>query len=200
VNESFATSHRDAASITGVASLLPSYAGLRLEQEVETLSKIMMSPKRPFVAIVGGVKIESKKPVISRFLQVCDHVLVGGKIGLGWKEPVPDNLLLPSDYTQNQTDIGEQTITAFKKVLSGAGSVIWSGPLGHCEAGFDKGTKEVALAIIDSGAYAVIGGGDTVATLNELGYLDKFDFVSTGGGAMLQFLVEGTLPGIEALN
>jgi 3-phosphoglycerate kinase len=200
VNESFATCHRKAASITGVAAILPAYAGLRLEQEVATLSKIMVEPERPFVAIVGGVKIESKKPVISKFLEVCDHVLVGGKIGMEWTDLVPENLFLPIDYAEDSKDIGDNTIAKFKEVLSSAKSVIWSGPLGYCEGGFDKGTKEVAQAVIDSGAHSIIGGGDTVATMNTLGCLAKFDFASTGGGAMLQFLVEGTLPGIEALN
>lgn len=200
VNESFATCHRSAASITGIAGVLPSYAGLRLAQEVEVLSKAMQEPKRPFVAIVGGVKIDSKRPVISKFLEVCDQVLVGGKIGMEWKESMPGNLSLPQDYAEEAKDIGPNTIQSYKETLKNVRSVIWSGPLGYCEGGFSSGTKEVAQAIIDSGAYSIIGGGDTVATLNSLGYMNKFNFVSTGGGAMLQFLAEGTLPGIEALN
>lgn len=200
VNESFATCHRDAASIVSITNFLPSYVGLRLNQEIDVLSKAMLEPQRPFVAIVGGAKIESKKPVISKFLQVCDYVLVGGKIGLEWEDSIPENLILPLDYAGDTKDIGQNTILRFKEVLASAGSVIWSGPLGYCEGGFDSGTKEIAESISNAHAHSIVGGGDTVAILSNLGYLDQFDFVSTGGSAMLQFLIEGTLPGIEALK
>ena len=94
VNEIFSTSHREHASIVGVPKLLPSYAGLRLEKEVENLSKIMKNPKRPLVAVIGGAKLESKLPLVQKFIQTADAVLLGGKLFLDWRDEVPTNLRL----------------------------------------------------------------------------------------------------------
>lgn len=201
VNESFATSHRDAASIVGLPKLLPAYAGFRLETEVITLKSALNAPKRPSVAIVGGAKIDSKKPVIEKFLASFDSVLVGGKIAMDWKDPVPENLYLATDYLEeNKKDIGPETIQKFTEILPSANTIVWAGPLGLFEEGYINGTKEIALAATNHGAFTVAGGGDTIAALEQTGLLEKFSFISTGGSAMLEFLVEGTLPGLEALE
>ncbi len=200
VNECFATSHREHASIVGVPKLLPAYAGLCLEKEVTTLSKALESPQRPLVAIVGGAKAESKVPVITRFLEVCDHVLVGGKISRDIQMTPSEKLHLAADFTSDGLDIGPQAIEEFASFIKEASSVIWSGPLGVYEKGFTAGTQAVAEAVIESKAFSVIGGGDTIAVMRRIGLLDAFNFVSTGGGAMLEFLVNGTLPGLEVLN
>ncbi len=205
VNESFATSHRKHASIVGITKYLPSYAGFRLKKEIDTLSKILDTPARPLTVIIGGAKLESKMPVVSKFLEVADFVLLGGKLGLDWTSEIPENLMLPTDYADDQKDIGPNTVLRFNDVISRAKTILWAGPVGAYEtAQFMEGTQGIAqaitLATTHNEALSVIGGGDTITACNQLGLLQKFSFVSTGGGAMLQFLADGTLPGIEALS
>jgi phosphoglycerate kinase len=201
INECFSTSHRKHASFVGIPQFIPAFAGFRLIREVEVLSRAIKNPKRPLVAIIGGAKIESKLPVINKFLEVADAVLVGGKIGMEWEGHVPNNLYLPKDYANENKDIGSQTIKGFEDMLQTAGTVVWAGPMGlYEEIPYDNGTKLAAEAVIRSGAYSIAGGGDTISALNKIGLGDKFDFISTGGGAMLEFLAKGTLPGIEVLN
>ena len=201
VNESFSTSHEVHASIVSLPKLLPSYAGLRLLKEVENLKKVLVNPARPLVALIGGVKLDAKKPAAQKFIQTADMVLVGGKIGNNWNAPIPANMKIPKDYAEMGKDIGPKTIETYKQIIATAKTVIWSGPLGaYEEEKFALGTNEIAQAIIDSGAFSVIGGGDTVAALEKGGFITKFGFVSTGGSAMLAFLVNGNLPGLEALG
>ena len=100
----------------------------------------------------------------------------------------------------NIFDLGPDTMREAEGLVKKARFILWNGPLGYVEKGFGVSTKQVARAIIKSGAETVVGGGDTVAFLRKERILNKFSFVSTGGGAMLEFLAKGTLPGIEALR
>lgn len=202
VNESFATSHRNHASIVGIPKLLPSYAGFRLQREISVLEKLKVEPLRPLVVIVGGVKIEDKKPMVLAFLDVADFVLVGGKIGENWGDKVPSNVHLPLDYAKDHKDIGPKTIQQYKNVIAEAKTILWAGPMGLFEEKeFSFGTKGIIEAIVDNeDAWCVVGGGDTSSAINKLNSIQNFNFVSTGGGAMLKFLAEGKLPGIEVLN
>ncbi len=200
VNECFAVSHRRHASVVGVPGFLPSYAGLRLMEEVETLKDVLIHPKRPFVVVIGGAKLETKMPVVERLLELADFVLLGGRVGLEWDGKRPPSLRLPSDYVDGDKDIGPETASAYSKILLKAGCVVWSGPMGIYEdAKYARGTTSAAEAIVESKAYSIIGGGDTIAAARGAGLLEKFGFVSVGGGAMLEFLAKGTLPGLEAL-
>lgn len=97
-------------------------------------------------------------------------------------------------------DVGLGSIEALRPHIASAKTILWNGPLGNYEAGFDAATKKCAEYIAESNAFAVVGGGDTVAAIESLGLMDSFGFISTGGGAMLEFLEKGTLPGIEALT
>jgi phosphoglycerate kinase len=204
VNEVFSTSHRKDASIVGIPKYIPSYAGLRLEQEVSTLKKLLTAPKRPFVVIIGGAKIKDKKPMATKFLDVADQILTGGKIGLQWLGNIPTKVVIPTDYAENQKDIGKETIHIYTDIIRNAKTILWAGPMGmYEEPEFMTGSVKIAESIVEAtqnGAYSVTGGGDTVTILTALGLRDKVSFVSTGGGAMLDFLVNGTLPGIEALG
>ncbi len=201
VNESFATSHRSHTSIVSIPKLIPGYAGINFQKEVENINKVLQNPERPLTAIVGGAKIDSKKPVIKKFLKVCDHVLVGGKIGFDWDEDVPTNLHLPKDYEEDKKDIGMQTVIYFSEIIKRSKTVIWAGPMGLFEQQmFAKGTQLIAEAVIASGAYSIIGGGDTASAIEDFGLTDKFSFVSTGGGALLELIINGTLPGVEAVS
>jgi len=96
-------------------------------------------------------------------------------------------------------DAGSRTISSLSDAMAGSAFVLWNGPLGDYEKGYVEGTENLARAIVESGARSVVGGGDTIAVLANMNILDKFSFVSTGGGAMLEFLAKGTLPGIDAL-
>jgi len=201
VNESFATCHRKSASIIGVTKLLPSYAGFQLVKEVESLKKILTSPARPLLAIIGGAKIESKKPVIEKFAQIADGVLVGGRLALEEFMTI-DKVHCPVDYVDNK-DIGPKTLVGWEQMILNARTIVWAGPVGLFEDDrYSMGTRkvgEMVAAAVELGCFALAGGGDTVTALNKFGLFGKFSFVSTGGSAMLDFLVSGTLPGIEVL-
>ena len=166
-----------------------------------TLKKAVENPKKPLVAIIGGAKVESKLPVINKFLRISDAVLIGGKLGMEWKQSIPDNMFMPKDYLEDNKDIGPETVKGFAAIIQTAKTIIWAGPMGaYEEEKYAGGTRSIAEAIVSSPAFKIAGGGDTLAALNKFGYLERFDFVSTGGGAMLEFIAKGTLPGLEALD
>ena len=224
VEDSFDTCHRMHASIVGVPRLLPSYAGLLLEREIMELSKAL-TPKRPALAVIGGIKFSTKEPVLEKLLETYDHVFVGGALANDFisasgknvgKSVVsgvsPDRLkkllddpklVLPIDsIIKNEMilDHGEGTSALLADLAKKAKTILWNGPLGNYEEGFTGATRAFAQAVVDSNAYSIVGGGDTVAAIEKIGLLPHFSFVSTGGGAMLDFLAHGTLPGIEALG
>lgn len=209
VNECFATSHRNHASIIGVPKLLPAYAGLRLEEEVKRLSKVQEKPRRPLIFIIGGAKTETKVPLVRAISEYADKILLGGKLMFEKSlEDIP-NVVFPVDAV-DVYDIGPKTIEMFKDVLGGAGTVVWGGPLGKFEdAKYARGTRRIAeflvgVSVRRGGACpastSIVGGGDTLAVLKKFGLRDKMGFVSTGGGAMLSVLAGEVLPGIEALG
>ena len=201
VNDAFAVSHRSHASVAALPKLLPAYAGLNLEKEVTELSKVLENPKRPLVAILGGAKIETKMPAIANLAKVADKVLVGGKLmfEIG-KDNLTGNIIVAGDNLDGK-DIGPTSIKQFSDEIARAAGVVWNGPMGIFEEEkYQTGTKAVAQAVVGSSAYSVIGGGDTISALNKFGLLDKIDYVSTGGGAMLEFLAGTKLPGLEALG
>lgn len=208
VNEAFANSHRAHASMEALARLRPSFAGLRLEKEINALDRVLTRFRRPLIAVLGGVKLETKLPVIRRFLKIADKILLGGELAnefLSGRARIRSRkILLPADglgvYGAFK-DIGPETIERFVSVLGKARTVVWNGPLGIAEnPKFTRGTKAVARALARSKAFTVVGGGDTIAALRKYGLLDGFSHVSIGGGAMLEFLAGKKLPGIEALK
>lgn len=199
VNDAFGASHRNHASIVGVPKFLPAYAGFLLEEEVKTLQKILENPNRPLVGVFGGVKIETKLPTIKKFLEIADYVLVGGKIAKEIKFSHPKLFL--GEFTGDGFDINEQTIEKFREIIKKAETIVWNGPLGFFEKKeYEKGTKEISLAIADSSAFKVAGGGETLFAISKYNIGNKIDFLSTGGGAMLEFLAGEKLPGIEILH
>lgn len=209
VNDAFASSHRLHASIVGIPKLIPGYAGLRLQKEVQELSKVLDEPKRPLTIIVGGAKIETKLPLISKMHKIADFVLVGGEIAEHVKELArvehekienKKSELLVADLTSDNEDINEESIQKFKEVIEKSETIVWNGPMGEFEKCFDLGTRDLANAIINSNAYTILGGGDTVSFVNKEEILSRFSFVSTGGGAMLEFLSGEKLPGLEVLQ
>lgn len=201
VNEAFSVSHRHHASIVGVAKLLPSYAGIQFMKEIENLREAFDPPK-PFLFILGGAKVETKVPLIEKFLNTADYVFIGGTLAVPVsKMPIAKNprTIFPiGDIAA--LDVNLETIALLKEKVENSAFILWNGPLGKYEKEYKWGTLELAKVLADSGKKTFVGGGDTLAAIKELGLYDKFSFVSTGGGAMLDFLATGTLPGIEALN
>ena len=204
VNDAFSVSHRDQASVTGVTKFLPSYAGLRLQKEIEEMKKIKQNSLFPSVAIVGGAKIATKLPMIKFFESRYDYILVGGKIAneiLDQKLEFSQKVILPVDFAQSHLDIGNKTIAKFEKIILKAKMIIWNGPLGKFEEKkYAVGSEAILKAIIKSGAYSVIGGGETIEILQRNKSMDKVSFISTGGGAMLAYLSGEKMPGIEVLE
>ena len=201
VNECFATSHREHASISQVPKFLDAYSGFRLERESENINKVISNYETPLVAVFGGIKLETKLPVISKFLKISDFVLLGGRLGINYETDNNYKILVPIDYLGDKEDIGPKTVKMFSNVIDTAKTVIWNGPMGKIEDdAYLSGTKEIAEAIINSKAFSLVGGGDTIEALNKLKITDKMSFVSMGGGAMLEYISGNKLPGLLALN
>jgi phosphoglycerate kinase len=209
VNDAFATAHRAHASTEGVAHFLPSFAGLRVLEEVNVLSEILENPKRPLCVIIGGAKIETKLPLVKKMHAFADFVLVGGTISgdeemmlkVANEATVYKSILLLGDSIENKKDITLKSVENFIQVAKEAKTIVWNGPLGQIEEEeYQKGTQVLAEALIGIDAFKVVGGGDTVGFLKEHNLLSGFSFISTGGGAMLEFLSGEKLPGLVALE
>lgn len=203
INDAFSVSHRNHASVSKIPKFLKSFAGPNLISEIKNLSKILKKPKRPLVAIIGGAKIEDKVPLAEKFCQIADFILVGNLVGFELKKRRIANfkkIIFPVDK-KISFDLNNETIKLFKEKIKIAKTIFWAGPLGKIEQKkYQKGTMEIAKAILKSKAFSVVGGGDTIEFLNKFTFVKKFDFVSMGGGAMLKFLAGEKLPGIEALK
>lgn len=208
INDAFSVSHRAHASVVAITEFLPSYAGLVLEQEIEALNRVLYKPIKPAVAIIGGAKISTKLPVIQVLESVFDYILVGGKIANEYIDEYGNSqspkIILPIDFIDTERyDIGSKTQQLFADHIAQAATIIWNGPLGWFEQKpYDEGTKYIAQAIAhNESSYSVIGGGETVDEIYNLHQESKIDFISTGGGAMLEYIAQkGQLPGIQALE
>ena len=224
VDDAFGSAHRAHASTEGVARLLPAYAGLLLEQELEMLGRLLGDVDRPFVLVAGGAKVEDKLAVLVNLGRRADRVLVGGKMAEQLRDdnPLPYEAELPTDVVAAAAfdaeaeaevapydelpdgwlglDIGPDTCERFAERIRAAKTVFWNGPMGVFEwPRFADGTKAVAQAVADAAAYTVVGGGDSVRAIHELGLADRVSWVSTGGGASLELLAGKELPGVVAI-
>jgi phosphoglycerate kinase len=224
VLDAFGSAHRAHASTEGVAHLLPAYAGLLLEHELEMLGRLLGDVERPFVLVAGGAKVDDKLGVLVHLGERADAVLIGGKMAeeLRDSNPLPYDAELPTDIVAAAAfdadaesriapydgvpegwlglDIGPATRAAFGERIRGARTVFWNGPMGVFEwPRFAEGTKAVAEAVAVADAYTVVGGGDSVRAIQELGLADWVSWVSTGGGASLELLEGKELPGVAAI-
>jgi phosphoglycerate kinase len=203
--------------------LLPAYAGLLLERELQELGRLLESPEHPFVAIVGGAKVEDKIGVLRSLAERADVVLVGGKMAEEIRMyPIDVEVELPQDVVAAVAfepdaeskvvkadevpegwlglDIGPATREAFAQRIATAKTVFWNGPMGVFEwPRFAEGTLAVAHAVADADAHTVVGGGDSVRAIEEAGLADRIGWVSTGGGASLELLEGKELPGVAAI-
>ena len=204
-NDAFGVCHRAHASVAGVPEYLPAGAGFLLEKEIKVLDNLIKKPERPLIAIIGGVKVETKSRLIDKISQTADFVLVGGLIQKEIKEKnitfkYPEKIVAPVGSGDSR-DINEETVELFREKILKAKTVFWNGPLGKFEEEkFSKGTLAVARASIASGAVSVVGGGETIDFINQANMTDKFNHVSTGGGAMLAYMSGDELPGLQALR
>jgi phosphoglycerate kinase len=205
VNEAFAVSHRAHASIVGVPKYLPSCEGFLFEKEIRVLGDLVKNPKKPLVVIIGGKKVETKARLIEKFTEAADWVLVSGLIKKeinekGLKFNNQEKIISPMGDLA-ALDINPESIKIFEEKIKIAKTIFWNGPFGKIEEKkYAVGTRAIADAIIKSGAFSVAGGGETLEFVNKLGLADKFDHISSGGGAMLDFLVDGKLAGLAALG
>jgi phosphoglycerate kinase len=245
VDDAFGAAHRKHASIVGPPAVLPAAAGRLLAREVEVLGGLLAEPKRPFVAILGGVKVSDKLGVLNALLDRCDTILVGGAMAftllVGQGASVGNSLVetdqvercrelmesgrivIPSDVVAAPTmaadvatqhvsamripdgwqglDIGPETAGHYADVIAGAATVLWNGPMGVFEMEpFAAGTRTVAEAVAHCRGFTVVGGGDSAAAVRQMGLADDIDHVSTGGGASLELIEYGDLPGLQALR
>lgn len=202
VNECFATAHRQHASIVGLPNTLPSYLGYSFAHEIEVFAGLK-NPRQPLVVVLGGAKLETKKPMIEKFQPIADKILVGGKIALD---------LLDHPHTQypnvhiaeskeSGKDITEATARSFAESILQAGTVVWNGTMGVFEEPQHmQGTRIVAQAVNSTAAYTIVGGGDTESALTQLDQEANIDHISSGGGAMLTYISTGKLAALEALK
>ena len=224
VNDAFGSAHRAHSSTEAVAHFLPAYAGLLLERELEMLGRLLGEVERPFVLVTGGAKVEDKLGVLEHLGGRADTVLVGGKMAEELREenPLSFEVVLPTDVVAAASfaedaearevpydslpegwlglDIGPASREHFAKHIRGAATVLWNGPMGVFEwERFAGGTKAVAQAVAEADAFTVVGGGDSVRAVNELGLEKRISWVSTGGGAALELLEGKELPGVAAI-
>ena len=229
VNDAFGTAHRAHCSTVGVAQLVDTaVVGYLMQKEIDFLGNAVENPVRPFVAILGGAKVADKLNVISNLLEKCDTLIIGGGMAFtflkakGYEigaslvddekieyckemmekaEKLGKSLLLPVDAERMGLDIGPKTAETYAEAVKTAKTVVWNGPMGVFENPvLAKGTIAVAKALAETDATTIIGGGDSAAAVNQLGYGDKMSHISTGGGASLEFLEGKELPGVAAAN
>ncbi len=224
VNDAFGSAHRAHASTEAVAHLLPAYAGLLLLAELEHLGRLLGEVGRPFVLVAGGAKVEDKLGVLQNLGGRADTVIVGGKMAeelreenpLGFRVELPIDVVAASAFDADAEtrvtpfdelpagwlglDVGPATRARFGDLIRRAGTVFWNGPMGVFEwSAFAEGTKAVAEAVAEVDGYTVVGGGDSVRAISELGLDDAVSWVSTGGGASLELLEGKELPGVAAI-
>ena len=252
VNDAFGTAHRAHASTVGIAQLLPAYAGLLMERELEMLSRLMENPERPFAAVLGGAKVSDKIKVIDHLLTRIDVLVLGGgmantfllaqgrSVGKSLAEPdraedarrilasaekkgvrvvLPVDVIVAKEITRGTeyktlpaekipaswhiVDVGKKSIDLMAEALEPARTVFWNGPLGVFEIPvFGAGTRAMARLLAekaDAGATVVVGGGDSVAAVQQQDLASRMTHISTGGGASLEFLEGRELPGVAVL-
>ncbi len=229
VNDAFAVDHRANASLVAVTRYLPSYAGFQLEKEMRSLGGVIRGAKKPFLVVVGGAKAHDKLEVLRNLRRSADAFLLGGApantmlvlrgipVGDSLADDEPEDIrllapfaksnkvIVPVDWCEQNKrilDIGPKTAAEYAGILARARTILWAGPMGLIEdPKFAQGNLAVARAIArNRKAFSVTGGGETVMFLKKYKLDKKFSFISTGGGAMLEFLAGEKLPGIEALK
>ena len=199
IYEAFAA-YNSAASLQIIPEILPTYTGIQFDREVETITNILKNAARPSLLVLSGVK-EDKKHHVDNLLLAFDKVLVGGRLAASFHDNINPRII-PATLTEDTFDIDSVSIDRFTSELSAARTIVLNGPLGRFEDDLHtQGTKSIFEVIKNSPAFSLLGGGDTLDAIPSLGFFySDFDFVSTGGGAMLEFLATGTHPLLTILK
>lgn len=248
VNDAFGALHRKHASVYSINKFFKgkAYAGLLVQKEIEALDNILHSPKKPFVAIVGGAKVKDKIKILERLIVGVDSLLIGGAMAYPFLKAKGFNvgkslcseedvklaesilrsdrsqkIKLPCDHIASDSpkgkkvniseesipenlmglDIGEKTLSLYEEILKDAKTILWNGPMGLFEEeNFSHGTTNLAKIISKTQAFSLVGGGDSVSAVNKANLKEAFSHVSTGGGASLEYIEKGELPGVQALK
>ena len=248
VNDAFGAAHRKHASVHLINKFFSNqnYAGFLIKKEIEALDKVLNSPAKPFVAVIGGAKVSDKIKTIEKLIVSVNNLIIGGAMAYPFlkakgfkvgdslcsdddvklaqsilKADKGNKILLPSDHVIaenfqsdsefcNETDIkdgfmgldiGEETINKFAEVLNSSKTILWNGPMGLFEnPKYENGTMKLAEIISKTTSFSLVGGGDSVSAVKKSGHSDKFSHISTGGGASLEYIEKGELPGIQALK
>lgn len=205
VNEAFAVSHRKHASLDALPRLFKNnskevYFGERFIKEVEVFENLLNNPSRPFVSILSGVK-KDKLEYLDSFVKFSDYVIISGRLPEFLDEDYNHEKVFVSKLIQDREDITIHSIEEIESKINGAKTILISGPIGkYEEEGHRLGTARIFHKASEIGAFLVAGGGNTEEAIKLLNLKDKFDWISVGGGAMLDFLSNKTLPAIEAAS
>ncbi len=208
VQDGFAVIHRAHASTDAIARILPAVAGFLVEKEVASLENAITNPEHPLLVIIGGAKVDDKKPMIEKFLPMADQIVVGGKIAADGYAASDAKIYVAEDFATDENgaklDIGAMATAKIIELVNSAKTIVWNGTLGMVEdERFARASLAVAEAIGKSNAMSIVGGGDTAGYVETVLQKEpdlKFTLVSTGGGASLELLSGKQLPGLEVLK
>lgn len=251
VMDAFGTAHRAEASTHGIARYAPvAAAGMLLVEELDALTKALLDPARPMVAIVGGSKVSTKLTVLESLAEKVDQLVVGGGIAntflkaaghevgkslcedelvptakqlmekmshRGAAVPIAVDVVCGKQFDPNEPavlkdasdvaaddmifDIGPKSAKELADIIMRAGTVVWNGPVGVFEFDqFGAGTRTIAEAIANTSAFTLAGGGDTIAAIQKYDIYDRVSYISTAGGAFLEFLEGKKLPAVDILE
>lgn len=227
INDAFGSMHRAHASTAGIAKFLPHAIGFLVMDELEHLNILIHNTPHPFTVFMGGAKVDDKLPIIKSLIERCDYLLVGGGIANSFlkakgadignsiatsdegilnelKKLVDEykgKIVLPVDFTIDDGiiyDVGNKSIEVYKKYIDKSEIVFVNGTCGKFEdERFMEGTSNLFKILKDSGKKVIVGGGDTASACIKFGFKDSFDFISSGGGATLEYIADGTLKALE---
>jgi phosphoglycerate kinase len=198
VNDAFAVAHRKAASIL-LHREMETYYGLSFVEEAKKINQILEKKEKPITVILGGAK-EDKLKYLDDLVEIVDWVLVGGKLPQFFNDKcqMTNDKIIVAGLRKDGLDLSDEDIEKFKKIILQSKIIVWAGAMGFYEdKNCQKGTEEIASVVAECKGYKIIAGGDTAASILNLGLKDKIDFVCSGGGVMLEFLTKDTLPAWE---
>lgn len=196
VNDAFAVAHRKSASVM-LHKIMPTFYGTSFIEEAEKIVKLLDSEK-PLTVVLGGAK-KDKLDYLYDLTELADYVLIGGKLPkVVENQRTESPKVVWAKLREDGLDLSDEDIEKFSEIINCSKTIIWAGAMGYYEsAESQRGTNEIARVISEANAYKVIAGGDTTASVKNLGLGEKIDFVCSGGGVMLEFLAKGTLPAWE---
>ena len=227
INDAFGSMHRAHASTAGIAKFLPHTIGFLVMDELEHLNILISGTPHPFTVFMGGAKVDDKLPIIKSLIDRCDYLLLGGGIANSFlkakgadvgnslatsdenvlnelRELMDKNkgkIVLPVDFTIDDGviyDLGNRSIDLYKKYIDNSEIIFVNGTCGKFEdERFMEGTENLFKALATTSGKVIIGGGDTASACSKFGFENKFYYISSGGGATLEYIADGNLKALE---